>query len=251
MKGAREIFIDNKSEIGVLLLHGFTSSPCRFEELAAFLSDEGFSVYAPLIAGHGTTAEDLMRTSPDDWTSSVIAAYWKLKQTTNRVVVVGASFGANLAFWLEQEISDNLAGIISLSAPVFLRFQNFIKFRYWTYGRFKTYYRKPSWANWTDSIDRKDDIVYPIIPIKSLKDFLDFVNKDTILHLPNVKAPILIAQSVSDPLLRAQSAQYIFNTVGSEAKELHWFKIRRHNLICHDTKEELFEKIYDFIKKIK
>ncbi len=250
MKGGESIFIDKKSPVGVLILHGFTSTPYRFKELAIFLSNKGFSVSVPLIAGHGTTPDDLMKTSPADWTDSVMAAYLKLKQISGRIIVIGGSFGSNLAFWLGQETGDELSGIISISAPIFLRFRRLIMLRYWTYGRFKKYYRKPPWANRTGLTDKMDEVVYSVIPIKSLKEFLDFISKDTISHLPNIKAPVLIIQSTADLLLRHQSANYIFNNISSAVKELYWFKVCGHNLLSDNTKEELFAKIVDFINKI-
>lgn len=248
MKGAEPIFIDKNSKVGILMLHGFTSTPHQFKEMAVFLSDKGFSVYAPLIAGHGTSPADLMETTSADWTNSVMTAYLKLKQNTEKVVVIGSSFGGNLAFWLAQETANALSGVISFGTPIFLRFQWFIMFRYWLYGRFKKYYRKPPWAYKMDSIDMADEVTYLVIPIKSLKRFLDFVKNDTMPNLRNVTVPVLISHTTVDPIAHPKSADFIYRNIGSTQKEIYWVKSRRHAVVNDDLKNEMFDRTYQFIK---
>src|SRR5258708_1223220 len=85
MKGAEPIFIDNKAAVGVLMLHGFNSTPGVFKELSAYMAEKGFNVYAPVIAGHGTTPSDLMKTNSEDWLTSAREAYVKLKSVSEKV----------------------------------------------------------------------------------------------------------------------------------------------------------------------
>ncbi|MDP2741613.1 MAG: carboxylesterase, partial [bacterium] len=92
MKGVEEIFINKNSKIGVLMLHGFTSTPRQFKELSLYLSEKGYNVLAPLIAGHGTSPKDLMENSPKEWTESAKKAYFKLKGISEKVFIVGNSF---------------------------------------------------------------------------------------------------------------------------------------------------------------
>lgn len=250
MKGAEPIFINKNSTVGILMLHGFTSTPCQFKELADFLSDKGFTVYAPLLAGHGTSPKDLMETTPEDWTNSVMDGYLKLKQKVEKVVVVGNSFGSNLAFWLAQKTANDLAGIISFSGPVFLRFQRFIMFRYHFYDRFKTYYHKPPWACLNDKIKQVNEVLYPDIPIKSLKYFLDFMKDETIPNLSKVTVPVFISHAAADPLAHPKSADYIYSHIGSAVKELYWFNSRLHTTVSDKIRDELFAKAYQFIKTI-
>lgn len=250
MKGATPIFIDKNSAVGVLMLHGFTSTPCQFKELADFLAAKGLTVYAPLIAGHGTSPADLLKTTPEDWTNSALEAYLLLKQKVQKVVVVGGSFGSNLAFWLARKTNNQLAGIISFGGPVFLRFQRFILFRYYLYGRFKTYYHKPPWAYKNDPVEQAKEVVYSDIPIKSLKDFLDFMKNETRPNLAKVTVPVLISHAKADPIVHPKSAQYIYDHIGSTDKELFWFNSHRHTTINNQIRDKLFAKAYQFIQAI-
>jgi len=179
MKGGEPIFVDKNSKIGVLMIHGFTSTPNQFKELADFLLQKNFNVSVPLVAGHGTDPDDLIKTCPKDWTASVKEAYFKLKKISQKVFIIGNSFGGNFGFWLAKELNNELAGIITFGAPIFLRYHWFILLRYNTYGRFRKYYRKPPRIYKTDYTDMDDEVTYPLIPIKSLKEFLDFLKYET------------------------------------------------------------------------
>lgn len=249
MKNCNPIFIDKKSEIGVLMLHGFSGSPKQFKELSEYLSVRGFTVYAPLIAGHGTTPEDFYNTGPDDWKGSAREAYSRLKKVSKKIVIIGNSFGSNLGFWLSKEFNNEPAAIISLGAPVFLRNHRFIKFRLNTYGRFMKYYRKPSRIYKIDYTDMRDEVSYSVISIKNLNEFFDFIEKETMPNLSKVTAPILIANANHDTVIHPKSAAYIFSHIGSKIKEVFWFNSEQHG-VAEAGCEGLFSKINSFIREI-
>jgi len=249
MKGAEPILIDKNSDVGILMLHGFTSTPGQFKELADFLSARDFTVYAPMMAGHGTTPEDLIRSSPEDWKKSIKRAYIELRKRVKKIIIIGNSFGSNLGFWLIKETNNDPLAIISLGAPVFLRWHRLIKFRLKTYSRFMKYYRKPVRVYSADYTDMHDEVSYPVIPIKSLKDFLGFLEKETMLNLDKVKVPILIANANGDLVINKKSADYIFSNIGSEKKEVFWFNSDQHGVAGAGC-EGLFPKIYSFIKDV-
>ncbi len=252
MRGAEPFFIDKKSEIGVLLLHGFTSTPYQFKELAGFLSDKGFTVYAPLIAGHGTSPDILANTKVNDWKKSAEKAYNFLKEKVEKIIVIGNSFGGNLAFYLARVNQDNkILGIISLGTPIFLRFQWFIKLRLYTYGWLLKYYHKPRAIYRIDYTDMDDEITYPVIPIKGLKEFFKFIKEETIPHLKEVKVPVLIVHASVDYVVSPKSAVFIHQHIGSEYKIIHWFDSNHHVVFNDRRKNELFERIYQFITEIK
>ncbi len=247
MKGAEPIFIDNHARVGVLMLHGFTSTPHEFKELSPYLSEKGFNVSAPLIAGHGTYPSDLMVTTPADWTESTRQAYIKLKAVSKKVIIIGNSFGSNLGFWLIKEFNNEPVGIITLDAPIFIRNKFWAHVRLYTYGLFKTYYKKSRKMYQTDYIDMMDDVTYSTIPIKSIKDFLRFIKKETMPNLSHINVPILITHATTDPIIHPKSAKYIYKYVKSANKEIYWFVSNNHAFSVDGHRIDVFHRILEFI----
>jgi carboxylesterase len=108
---------------GVLLIHGLMAAPEEVREWADFLYLQGYTVYAPRLAGHGTSAVDLAEQSFYDWVDSVNRGHNILKTCCGQIVVAGFSTGAGLA--LHQAITKPGAfkAVISISAP--LKFKSF------------------------------------------------------------------------------------------------------------------------------
>lgn len=245
------IFIDKHSKVGALLLHGFSSTPYQFKELGAYLASKGWTVYAPVIAGHGTSPEDMMKSTAEDWKKSVKEAYQKLGEKCRKIIIVGNSFGGNLSFWLAKELNNTPAGIVSLGTPVSLKFQWFLKLRMHLYGWAKEYYRKPPYAYKTDYTDMADEVTYPVIPVKSIREFFRFLKNETIPNLDKVKVPTLIIHATTDPLVHPDSATYIHQHLGSSYKKIYLIQCNRHVLtIDARYRREVFQKIYDFIREI-
>src|SRR5262249_26806190 len=119
------IYYRGKNGYSVLLLHGFTSTPVVFDEIAQALHKMGFTVYAPLIAGHGTTPEDLEGTTWKDWFLSGEEGYERLRSESDHFFVLGASFGCNLAAVLASE--HPVAGLIMIGFPRWLQHHTIVK----------------------------------------------------------------------------------------------------------------------------
>ena len=104
---------------GALLLHGFAGTPPELRRLGEQLASAGWRCHGPLLAGHGTTPEDLHRTSWEEWAESARAALAELRSECDRVVVAGQSTGGSLALHLAATEPD-IAAVACLAAPVWL-----------------------------------------------------------------------------------------------------------------------------------
>src|SRR5829696_1309179 len=87
--------------------------------LGAHLARAGVAVHAPMLPGHGTTLDDLARTTRRDWLAAVERAVDAMRARCRRVAVIGQSLGGLLALHLASRRSD-LAAIGSLAAPLWL-----------------------------------------------------------------------------------------------------------------------------------
>lgn len=252
-----------KDKIGILMIHGFTACPEQFNELADFFSSKGFLVRAPLIAGHGGTPEYLEKSSSDDWKNSVREAYLALKEEAEKIFIIGNSFGGNLAFWLTREFDNEPAGVITLGAPIWLKYQNFILLRLNTYGILRKYYTKPKRVykniiaflacffikknaefTWAPIIKNRE---HEVIPTRSFRYFLQFIKNDTKPNLNQIKTPVFIVHSLVDTVVEPRSADFIYENVSSRNKTIYWFPSNYHIVTQDEKRLKLFKKIFSFI----
>lgn len=113
--GAEPISITEGTRGAVLLLHGYMGTVQTVRSLALALARAGFAVEAPLLPGHGTSAEDMASTTWWDYKACAQATYQRLAARHQRVIVGGMCIGGNLAGWLAAEYAATTAGLIDIN----------------------------------------------------------------------------------------------------------------------------------------
>lgn len=88
--------------VGVLLLHGYTGSPWEVRPLLQIFDDLGWSHALPVLKGHGTSVDDLEKTTWRDWLQAATEAAEWLAERCDRLHLVGLSMGGLLAATLVQ-----------------------------------------------------------------------------------------------------------------------------------------------------
>ena len=87
----------SKPTKGILLVHGLGDSPWSFSDLAVALSEQGYLVRTVLLPGHGTSPDDMLDVSAEQWQEVVHQQAKQLeKDVPGKVYLGGFSTGANL-----------------------------------------------------------------------------------------------------------------------------------------------------------
>ncbi len=87
-----------QAERAVVLVHGLTDSPHYMRMIARHFERAGWSVYLPLLDGHGLSEPGMMRgVSAEGWKSNVRYALEAARSRSARVSVGGLSTGGTLA----------------------------------------------------------------------------------------------------------------------------------------------------------
>jgi carboxylesterase len=110
-----------QSDVGVLLVHGFTASPAEMRPLAQYLaSHTAWRCKGILLPGHGTTVEDMQNADGKDWMTAVEKAYDEVARDCRHVFVAGVSLGGTLCchLGLRRRKDPKLGGLIVI-APAF------------------------------------------------------------------------------------------------------------------------------------
>lgn len=138
LPGAEPWSHDGEGQHGAVVLHGFTGNPYSMRGIAAALVDVGFHAELPRLPGHGTVIDDMLPTRWADWAGEAEAAYQRLRQRADHIVVVGLSVGGALTLRLgadhpeidglvcinpvtqpqQPEVIDMLRGMVDSGMPV-------------------------------------------------------------------------------------------------------------------------------------
>ncbi|WP_018132104.1 alpha/beta hydrolase [Effusibacillus pohliae] len=224
---------------GVLLIHGFTGTPSELRLLGEFLAEKGFAVKAPLLAGHGTTPEQMMKTGMRDWIKSAGDAYFDLKRRCEEVFVAGLSMGGALALHLAARLPVN--GVVPMCAPIFLadrraKFSRFVA-PFVKFHHHKTPHPEhiaPYMAGYTKT---------PVRCVPELLKLIRMVRRE----LREVKVPALIMQAEQDLTVLPKSADYIYKHIGSRKKQLKWYPNSGHILTVDRDREQVFADLASFL----
>ena len=242
-KKSSPFFFEGKHPLAILLIHGFTGSPAEMRLLGEYLNEKGYTVYAPLLAGHGTTPEEMARTTKKEWFDSVNDGYIELKEKGNtEIVAVGLSMGGILS--LKLAMKQPLKAVIPLAAPIYVQDQRIAWskwLKYFKAFKIKSGQKAPHIEQYLDSYDRT-----PIAAVDSLHRLI----KEVKVSLNQVNIPIQVMQGQKDETVQPRSAQYIFDHVNSEKKELKWYKNSSHIMTLDHEKNQIFEDIQLFLEKI-
>lgn len=110
----------NTKEIGLLLIHGFSSTLSIFTDLVNRLSVDGFTISVPCLPGHGAHPEDLLTVNRQDWLQTVENAFDFLNQQCKQVIVIGFSLGGALAIHLACK-HPNIKKLILIAPAICLK----------------------------------------------------------------------------------------------------------------------------------
>lgn len=225
------------NRIGVLLVHSLSGTPQKLEFLAKALSRANFTVLAPCLSGHGTDPANLVKTHYSNWLSEVRESITRLKAICEKVYIIGDSLGGGLG--MVASLSNPVAGIVTMSTPIFYRRHIIWNMVFKTAGRFMEYYVKKGSGYKS----------YQKVPVKIIKEAYEFTGNEVKTSISEINVPVMVIQGKKDPIVHPRSAQYIYNNIATDKKELIWVDKGEHSLATGSEKEKIFEEIINFINR--
>lgn len=242
MPGA-EPFLYEAGEIGCLLVHGFTATPYEMRELGRYLADRGVTAAGMLLAGHGTSPEDLQGTAWHDWYASVNTALDDLLLRCKRVYLVGLSLGGALTLYTAAHRGGDLAGIVAMSAPVYLPSGLSLVLKGMK-GPIPYMY-KP-FRDIEDPAARERQIGYMTAPVEAIASLVEFLGPVR-AALPQVKVPSLVIYARHDHVVPCVSSHHIYSRLGSHDKRMIALHRGYHVVTSDYDKEKVFDSVHKFI----
>lgn len=232
---------------GILLLHGYTSTPAVVRPMAEHLAARGMRVVAPLLPGHGTSADDLNTRTWRELAETAASELYTLQGQCDRVFVGGLSMGGLLSLYLGQRCAG-VHGIIPMAAA--------------TYAKSPMRFLLPLVRRFVGTIPKSPD---PGISIEDLscepllwtydKQALHFaadlfgLMKCVRADMEKLEQPLLVFQGVHDKTVPMKAATEIVERSSSSDTELVVLQNSGHCLTIDGERAQVFDKAWNWIDK--
>jgi esterase/lipase len=237
-----------ESETGVLLIHGLMAAPEEVREWGDFLQAKGLTVYAPRLAGHGTSSKDLSARNYQDWLDSVDRGHAVLKTCCKKILIAGFSTGAGLALQSVILNPRDFEAVIAVSAP--LRFKSFSSRFAETLNGFNLFCNHSGMGNFAREFMKNDadnpHINYLLCPVSAFVQVKKLMKKVR-RSLQNILIPALVIQAKNDPKVDPQSGPAIFKLLGSGKKHFAWVDYNMHGIVRGEIGKEVFKEVESFL----
>ncbi|MQS75798.1 alpha/beta hydrolase [Companilactobacillus halodurans] len=237
----KPFYFDSGSS-AVLLLHSFSGTSNDMRLLGRFLERNGYTAYAPMLVGHGTSEplDILQEGSPQAWWQQTKSAIDFLKQENKtKIYVFGLSLGAIFATQAIEELDDVVCGGV-FGSPLYNKEFNNIRNAFMTYAK-KVYSVQ---QGLTDiEIDSKLRIVD-----SKIDSFLMEIRKASVNvtdNLAEIKRPYFIGQGTSDKLVDPNAATEVAKDV--KTSQLHLYNAG-HVLTINNAHNQLQSDVLNFLE---
>jgi carboxylesterase len=242
MPGA-EPFLYEAGPVGCLLVHGFTSTPYEMRALGHYLVERGITAGAQLLAGHGTSPEDLQHKTWHDWYASVSDALDVMLARCERVYLAGLSLGGALTLYTAARRGGDLAGIVAMAAPIYVPpgVGTVLK------GLQSTmpFLNKP-YRDIEDPEALSEHISYAQSPSAATASLIEFVG-ETRGVLGQVTVPTLVMYARRDHVVPGLNSHHIYSRLASRDKRLLALHRGFHIMTVDTDRDKVREAIYSFI----
>ncbi|MFX1282633.1 MAG: alpha/beta hydrolase [Promethearchaeota archaeon] len=247
LKPLAKPFYFEGSEVGVLLVHGFTASPTETLPLGKFLHKKGYTVHGIRLAGHGTNYRELSKFTWHDWYKSVETGYLNLKEFCQTVFPIGISLGAILCFYLVHQHHEAHIPKLILLAPPFALKSRLIKLIPLLQIFKKYLYKGETSLQYFKEHNLYSYMYRPITSIIQLTRFLNHINSQPI----SITIPTLIAYGAFDDMISISAIFDAKEQKFATSTDIEILELPKsgHILTVEPDSEELFIKIDSFLKK--
>lgn len=237
-------FYSKKSSRGVLLLHAYSGSANDVRMLARALEKENYTVYAPILTGHGTMEPlDILGASISDWQRDVRQAVAKLKADgVTQLSVFGLSMGGVLAMDLLTSDAEILAGG-AFCSPLFSG-DNQVTKSFLAYSKY--HYQKQELPE--DQMREKLTTIEQEQP-QQLAD-IEALGAKVASLLPNLKRPVYLAQGGKDKMIDPETAYETLRALKKSDVSFHWFANSGHVITVSEEHQQFENTVGQFIENL-
>lgn len=205
-----------RSEAGVLCLHGLTGTPYEVRPLAEAFAARGWRAVGPALPGHNASPEALAAVpSWTDWVDAARAELRGLSDRHRKVFVVGVSLGGLVSLLLASERAVDALVVVGVPLRLPLPIPWVVPLA----KRLVRFAAKDGGSDIQDPAARARHPSYPSMPLHSVHE-LTRLQPVVRRRLRQIAAPILVAHGALDQTADPADAGRIYEAVASREREL-------------------------------
>lgn len=235
----------------VLLVHGFSGAHTDFNTLGQTLQAKGISVRLMRLPGHGTFVVQQATVSAEQLIEAVRHEYRALRQSYERVALVGFSMGGSLATIVTAEEPVDRLVLIAPYYGVTYQWYYVLPPELWN--------RLTAWlipyairSDFFVKVNRKEvkDQIYSYRVISSrAAGALIALGCHARRHevLEQIRCPVLLLHSRGDEAASPARSQRAFNAMASLDKRAVWYEASNHILLWDHDRQAVTDEIVSFL----
>ena len=234
LRHSQPVFLSNphcNNRHGLLIIHGFMSTPCSMKPLTDVLYPHVSHITCPLLSGcgqHPDTARDIQATQLQ---TDIRQAYLSLQQHCDHVTVIGQSLGGALAVTLAREfpqIKHLFLLAPALYPPVLLQHASLIR-------RILNCIGIHYLPNRAGDINNQEtfELSYKKIPLAAYFPLLNCILTAQ-ASLPDIHMPTTVFSGTKDHVLNTKHLPTIIQQLGAPEKKLVWLP-RSYHVVSKDN----------------
>lgn len=236
-------FTFEAGEKAVLLLHGFTGHTADVRMLGRYLEAEGYTSHAPIYRGHGLPPEELIKSNPDEWWEDTLKGYNHLKELGyEKIAVIGLSMGGVLGLKLASY--REVKAVIPMCTPMFFDNEGKLKGAFTVFAQQYKQLEKKNDATIKAEVEtlmENSELIF-----EQIETFVSEVNQSIDL----IYTPTMVVQSRQDQIINPESANYIYDNVETDDKQLNWYEESGHVITLDKERDQLHDDIHTFLESI-
>lgn len=239
LPGASSFYYPNGSS-AVLLCHGFSGTPQSVKDVALGLYNNGYSVYAPLLSGHGTHYTDLEHVTAASWKQDVQEAYEWLASRHEHVFIMGQSMGGTLASYLASFI-EGASGMILINAAMTVPGLSAMA--------------EASTASYVEEGEpdihdvSQQEIAYRRLPVHAIQELISLTDEIK-PRLSSITLPALLFKSAVDHVVPPENTTHIYWAIRSRDKTCITLHQSYHVASMDYDKQLIIDQTVSFIDRV-
>lgn len=231
-------------EAGALLIHGWTGTPLQLLPLGHHLHEQGWSVEAIRLPGHGTTLQELHRTPWTAWLETASQAWQAFGRRHHRAALVGYSMGGLLALALAAQSPPR--ALVGLAVPFRIRIPD------WRAPLLPLLKYVLPFADMEENLPQADwapfmRAYYDRVSTRSLHEAVK-LNAHALRLLPQVHVPTLLLHGEQDELVPPQDLERMVQVLPGPVQTAT-FPRSGHELPIGEERVEVWQRIAAFLER--